>query len=80
MIDLDLTIDYKSQAFLNKFVTFSLIASSILSFIIGFVSQNIVYSVYSYGFLIVLIALVALPNYPIYNKNKVNFLTVEYVK
>lgn len=80
MIDWEFTIDFKSQLFIDTFITFSLYILSVVSVVIGFWFQQITYTIYSFGAGIILVLLVVLPAYPSYNKNQVEFLTVNYVQ
>lgn len=78
MFDFEFTIDFKSQDFVDRFINYSLYLAAVISFLIGFVCQNILYTVYSYVSFVVIVGIVTLPSYPVYNKNQVNFLQVKY--
>lgn len=80
MIDLEFTIDFQSQLFIDWFINIALYICSVASVLVGFWFQQVSYTIYSFGVGIVVVLLVVLPAYPSYNKNQQQFLTVNYVQ
>lgn len=80
MIDLEFTIDFKSQQFVDNFIHTALYVFSVLSVIIGFYCQQLLYTIYSFAVGILLVLLVVLPSYPFYKSHPVQYLTIDYVK
>lgn len=78
MFDFEFTIDFESQKFVDRFIKYSLYLAAFISFLIGFVLQDILYTIYSYVSFIVIVGIITLPSYPFYNKNRVKFLEVKY--
>lgn len=79
MLDLEFSIDFKGQEVAESYINYILYSSIPVSFLVGLISQELKYCVYSFGGFIILSLLVVLPNYPFYNKNPVNWLQVKYV-
>lgn len=73
-LDLEFSIDFKSQQFIDNFIHKFLYFSVPVSFIVGFVTQNLLYLIFTFVIFIIVVLLVSLPSYPKYNAHKVNWL------
>lgn len=76
-MDFEFTIDFESQKFVDKFIHIFLYVSIVFLVLLGFVFQNLLYTIGSFiGFIIICIA-VTLPSYPQYNRSRVEWLKVK---
>ncbi len=71
---LEANIDFKGQKLAESYYTLILSVGAILSFIIGFIKQDLKITFYSFGFFILLTLIVVLPPYKIYKKNPITWL------
>lgn len=74
---LEFPIDFKGQEKANSIAKLSYLSVP-LSFIAGFLSQDIFSVILVFGVVQLLVFVAVLPNWPFYNKNPVNWLKVEY--
>ncbi|RVD83363.1 uncharacterized protein DFL_007754 [Arthrobotrys flagrans] len=68
-------IDFQGQKLAEQIATYTLTVSAIVGFLAGFVSQNIVYTLYICLAGTGLAFLVVVPPWPIYNQAPVRFLS-----
>ncbi|RPA82905.1 microsomal signal peptidase subunit SPC12 [Ascobolus immersus RN42] len=66
-------IDFEGQKMVEQISTYGLIAFGFLSFLVGFVFQDLVYTLYVMGAGTVLTILVTVPPWPVFNKNPQRF-------
>ncbi|GMM37456.1 hypothetical protein DASC09_047810 [Saccharomycopsis crataegensis] len=71
------TIDYKGQELATSILYKLLNFFALSSFLVGFVYQDIVYSVAIFGTGLVVIAVVISPPFKFYNKHNLKFLPVK---
>ncbi|KAF3308407.1 hypothetical protein TWF173_001282 [Orbilia oligospora] len=68
-------IDFQGQKLAEQITTYTLTVSAIVGFLAGFVSQNIVYTLYICLAGTVLTFLAVVPPWPFYNQAPVRFLS-----
>ncbi|EPS43433.1 hypothetical protein H072_2580 [Dactylellina haptotyla CBS 200.50] len=68
-------IDFKGQKLAEQITTYTLSVSAILAFLIGFATQNIVYTLYVGLAGTGLTFLAVVPPWPVYNQAPVKFLS-----
>lgn len=76
---LEFPIDFAGQAKVNSIISkclFFVVAP--VSFLAGFVSGNLLYSVATFVASIAVVLVAVLPSWPAYNKNPVKWLEVKY--
>lgn len=74
---LEFPIDFPSQRFVYNLSTKLVILNGIVSFLIGFTTQNIDYFVYFFGFFTVIILALTLPAFPQYKREKLDWFSIE---
>ncbi|ANB14788.1 Spc1p [Sugiyamaella lignohabitans] len=70
------TIDFEGQKTVEKVATVGLTIGAIVSFILGYLFQDILYTVYSFGGFFAVVLLATVPAFPFYNKNPVRYQEV----
>ncbi|TEB24989.1 microsomal signal peptidase 12 kDa subunit [Coprinellus micaceus] len=70
-------IDFAGQRHVEQVAKVTLVAGAAVSFIAGFALQDLRVTFGLYGAIVVLLALVALPPWPMYNRHPVKWLSTK---
>jgi len=73
-------IDFQGQKLVDDIVRIALIASSVISFVLGFVLQSLSVTFGAFGLSTLVLCLVVLPPWPIYNQHPVKWLSAQETK
>ncbi|GAA5795822.1 microsomal signal peptidase 12 kDa subunit-domain-containing protein [Helicostylum pulchrum] len=77
---IECTIDFEGQRLAEQFTHILLIASGIVSFVVGYYLQSLQMVMMLFAGGLVLTALVAIPPWPMYNKHPQPFITDKVVE
>ncbi|KAF8904973.1 microsomal signal peptidase 12kDa subunit [Mucidula mucida] len=69
-------IDFHGQRLVDQISKVVLVAAAIISFIVGFAMQSLQITFFLYGACIVVLALVVIPPWPMFNSHPVKWLSV----
>lgn len=75
---LEFPIDFKGQEKAESIVKIGNYLAIVTSFFLGLIAQDITVLVYSFLAISLIILLLVLPSWPIYKKNPVKWLKVQY--
>mmetsp|Transcript_13985 Transcript_13985/g.48739 ORF Transcript_13985/g.48739 Transcript_13985/m.48739 type:complete len:88 (+) Transcript_13985:219-482(+) len=67
-------VDFKGQLLAEQVYQAIIVAFSLAGFAVGFVAQSFLYTLYGVAAGVVLAAIATIPDYPVYNKNPVQWL------
>ncbi|PCH34828.1 SPC12-domain-containing protein [Wolfiporia cocos MD-104 SS10] len=71
---LEARIDFEGQRLVGQIVQLSLVAITIISFLLGFALQSLRVTFVTFGLSTAVLAVVVLPPWPMYNRHPVQFL------
>lgn len=75
---LEFPIDFKGQQKAEDIVNYSVYLIILVSLVIGWIKQDLLYTVISFLAQFIVVLAIVLPNWPVYNKNPVNWIQVKY--
>ncbi|KAH9942814.1 microsomal signal peptidase subunit [Amylocystis lapponica] len=73
-------IDFEGQKKVEEIVRNTLIGTTVVSFALGFVLQSLRVTFGTFGLSAVVLLLVAVPQWPMYNRNPVEWLPIKEAK
>ncbi|GBE85797.1 microsomal signal peptidase subunit [Sparassis latifolia] len=74
---LDGKIDFEGQKLVEQIVKITLISSTIFSFLLGFALQSLQVTFGIFALSVIVLCLVVLPHWPVYNRHPVQWLPVK---
>lgn len=78
LLFLEFPIDFKGQQLAQEYTDFALKIISVLSVLVGFITQRIEHVVYVFGAGLAVIFLVVLPSWSRYNQNPVSWVQLSF--
>ncbi|KAJ9111587.1 hypothetical protein QFC20_002562 [Naganishia adeliensis] len=73
-------IDFEGQKTSERIARYGLIVSAVIAYIIGLGLGSVKYSMFTFGFGFLVVLLIAIPPWPVYNSHPIKWLPVRRLK